>query len=147
MSEPEIVSSEPVPSGEIPDKLYFRIGEVARLAGIKPYVLRFWETEFPSLGPKKSGTGHRLYRRKDVELVLEIKRLLYEQRYTIEGARKHLESRGKLEPARAARKAKGAPLKVAAAAAASPQAALFDISSPLFETVRKELKEIVELLK
>src|ERR1700684_3653663 len=85
------------PSQEIPDKLYFRIGEVARLAGIKPYVLRFWETEFPGLGPKKSGTGHRLFRRKDVELVLEIKRLLYEQRFTIEGARKHLEARPKTD--------------------------------------------------
>src|SRR5579883_2627513 len=89
-----------LPTLEIPDKLYFRIGEVARLAGIKPYVLRFWETEFPSLGPRKSGTGHRLYRRKDVELVLEIKRLLYEKRYTIEGARKMLESRGKKEAVR-----------------------------------------------
>src|SRR5579863_2688236 len=78
---------------EIPDKLYFRIGEVSRLAGIKPYVLRFWETEFSTLGPKKSGKGHRLYRRKDVELVLEIKRLLYDKRYTIEGARKFLDSR------------------------------------------------------
>src|SRR6266581_8681708 len=87
---------------EIPDKLYFRIGEVARLAGIKPYVLRFWETEFPSLGPKKSGTGHRLYRRKDVQLVLDIKTLLYEKRYTIEGARKHLEARAKDEPVAAA---------------------------------------------
>ena len=85
---------------EIPDKLYFRIGEVARLAAIKPYVLRFWETEFAGLGPKKSGTGHRLYRRKDVELVLEIKRLLYEQRFTIEGARKLLENRPKAEPGR-----------------------------------------------
>src|ERR1700720_3100451 len=85
-------------SQEIPDKLYFRIGEVARLAGIKPYVLRFWETEFPGLGPKKSGTGHRLFRRKDVELVLEIKRLLYEERFTIEGARKFLETRSKPEP-------------------------------------------------
>ena len=84
-------------SPEIPDKLYFRIGDVARLAGIKPYVLRFWETEFPGLGPKKSGTGHRLYRRKDVEMVLEIKRLLYEQRFTIEGARKFLETRAKTE--------------------------------------------------
>src|SRR5437588_10146898 len=82
-------------SQEIPDKLYFRIGEVSRLAGLKPYVLRFWETEFPSLGPKKSGTGHRLYRRKEVELVLEIKRLLYEKRFTIEGARKFLESQGR----------------------------------------------------
>src|SRR5229473_2423740 len=78
---------------EIPDKLYFRIGEVSRLAGIKPYVLRFWETEFSTLGPKKSGKGHRLYRRKDVELVLEIKRLLYDKRCTIEGARKFLEAR------------------------------------------------------
>src|ERR1700756_3534992 len=89
MSQPAVEQPRP----EIPDKLYFRIGEVSRLAGIKPYVLRFWETEFPSLGPKKSGKGHRLYRRKDVELVLEIKRLLYDKRYTIEGARKFLDSR------------------------------------------------------
>src|SRR5579872_5194545 len=87
---------EPAPGElrpEIPDKLYFRIGEVSRLAGIKPYVLRFWETEFSALGPKKSGKGHRLYRRKDVELVLEIKRLLYDKRFTIEGARKYLDER------------------------------------------------------
>src|SRR5580658_10432552 len=93
-----------VAATEIPDKLYFRIGDVARLAGIKPYVLRFWETEFPGLGPKKSGTGHRLYRRKDVEMVLEIKRLLYEQRFTIEGARKFLDSRPKPEAASASGK-------------------------------------------
>src|SRR6266699_1765821 len=80
---------------EIPDKLYFRIGEVARLAGIKPYVLRFWESEFPSLGPKKSVTVHLLYRRKDVELVLEINSILYEKRFTIEGARTTIETRGK----------------------------------------------------
>src|SRR5271156_4031500 len=92
------------PREEIPDKLYFRIGEVSRLAGIKPYVLRFWETEFPGLGPKKSGTGHRLYRRKDVELVLEIKRLLYEKRFTIEGARKFLEARPKPESSNSAGK-------------------------------------------
>src|SRR6202045_44527 len=87
MSTPENASelSAEITATEIPDKLYFRIGDVARLAGIKPYVLRFWETEFPGLGPKKSGTGHRLYRRKDVEQVLEIKRLLYEKRFTIEG--------------------------------------------------------------
>ena len=102
-------------SPEIPDKLYFRIGDVARLAGIKPYVLRFWETEFPGLGPKKSGTGHRLYRRKDVEMVLEIKRLLYEQRFTIEGARKFLETRAKPEVVPAA----------AAAASASASSAIY----------------------
>src|ERR1700719_170201 len=99
---------------EIPDKLYFRIGDVARLAGIKPYVLRFWETEFPALGPRKSGTGHRLYRRKDVEMVLEIKRLLYEQRFTIEGARKFLETRPKPE-VRPSGKASKAPAKASRA--------------------------------
>src|SRR5690348_17605558 len=102
MSEPKIAPMTISPE-EVPDKLYFRIGEVARLAGIKPYVLRFWETEFPALGPRKSGSGHRLYRRKDVELALEIKRLLYEQRFTIEGARKFLDGRPK-ETARAADK-------------------------------------------
>src|SRR5260370_37010463 len=86
----------PPNSPEIPDKLYFRIGEVAGLLAVEPYVLRYWETEFPSLAPKKSGTGHRLYRRKDVELLLKIKHLLYDKRYTIEGARQslHNESKG-----------------------------------------------------
>ena len=131
------------PAQDIPDKLYFRIGEVARLAGIKPYVLRFWETEFPGLGPKKSGTGHRLYRRKDVELVLEIKRLLYEKRFTIEGARKTLETRGK--PAAAAARA---PKPVRAAKTpAQAQVDMFAGSSPLLDVVRKELTEILNLLK
>jgi DNA-binding transcriptional MerR regulator len=71
----------------IPDKLYFRIGEVAKLCGIEAYVLRFWESEFPQLRINKSGTGQRLYRKRDVELVLRIKRLLYSERYTIAGAR------------------------------------------------------------
>lgn len=123
---------------EIPDKLYFRIGEVARLAGIKPYVLRFWETEFPSLGPKKSGTGHRLYRRKEVELALEIKRLLYEKRFTIEGARKFLDGRDKQATARPAAR----PSKTRKA-----QGDLFHDPSPLLENVRKELRAIAEMLK
>ena len=71
----------------IPDKLYFRIGEVAKLCGVEAYVLRFWETEFPQLKPNKSGTGQRLYRKRDVELALRIKRLLYSEGYTIAGAR------------------------------------------------------------
>lgn len=79
-----------VEPGDIPDKLYFRIGEVARLAGIKPYVLRFWETEFPQLKPPKSGTGQRMYRRPDVEHVLRIKKLLYDEGFTIAGARAQL---------------------------------------------------------
>jgi len=73
----------------IPDKLFFRIGEVAKLCKLPAYVLRFWETEFPQLAPKKSSTGQRLYRQKDVENVVRIKKLLYEQGFTIAGARQH----------------------------------------------------------
>jgi len=121
---------------EIPDKLYFRIGEVSRLAGIKPYVLRFWETEFSSLGPKKSGKGHRLYRRKDVELVLEIKQLLYEKRYTIEGARKYLDSRSR----------EAAPKSAEAAGKLLRTEPLFGETAPALAAIRKELTEILQLL-
>ena len=119
---------------EIPNKLYFRIGEVSRLAGVKAYVLRYWETEFPSLGPKKSGANHRLYRRKDVEQILEIKRLLYDKRFTIEGARKYLESRGKLPAPALLKKA---------------QAQLFpvrDSETRALGKIRRELEEIIKLL-
>src|ERR1700730_10599453 len=74
----------------IPDKLYFRIGEVAQLCRLPAYVLRFWETEFPQLKPVKGSTGQRMYRHKDVENVLRIKKLLYEEGFTIAGARQHL---------------------------------------------------------
>lgn len=77
----------PAPPREIPDKLYFRIGEVARLCEVPAYVLRFWESEFPQLKPNKGGTGQRLYRRKDVEMALRVKSLLYDEGYTIAGAR------------------------------------------------------------
>ena len=75
---------------EFPNKLYFRIGEVAKIVGVKPYVLRYWETEFPLLKPGKTPSRHRLYRRRDVELLLEIKRLLYGEGFTIAGAKKQL---------------------------------------------------------
>src|ERR1700761_4864682 len=75
------------PVSEIPDKLYFRIGEVARLCEVPAYVLRFWESEFPQLKPNKGGTGQRLYRRRDVEMALRVKTLLKEEGYTIPGAR------------------------------------------------------------
>ena len=128
---------------EIPDKLYFRIGEVSRLAGIKPYVLRFWETEFSSLGPKKSGKGHRLYRRKDVELVLEIKRLLYDKRFTIEGARKHLDE----HPREAAMKAAAADGSTKLSRPQPPQQpALHGNSGPALDAIRKELADILQLL-
>lgn len=74
----------------IPDKSLFRIGEVSRLTGTKAFVLRYWETEFPTLQPVKSSSGHRMYRREDIESVFEIKRLLYEEGFTIAGARRHL---------------------------------------------------------
>ena len=79
----------------IPDKLYFRIGEVSELTHTKAFVLRYWETEFSSLRPVKGKSGHRLYRRKDVELIFQIRRLLYEKGFTIEGARRHLASDSK----------------------------------------------------
>lgn len=80
------------PKGDIviPEKLYFRIGEVSKLCRLPAYVLRFWETEFPQLKPVKSSTGQRMYRRKDVEAVLRIRKLLYEEGFTIAGARQQL---------------------------------------------------------
>jgi DNA-binding transcriptional MerR regulator len=91
----------------IPDKLYFRIGEVADLTGVPAYVLRYWESEFKLLHPKKNEAGQRLYRKRDVELVLRIKSLLYDERLTLEGAKKRLlaESRGEAEPPEADRDA------------------------------------------
>ena len=84
-----------LPGIVVPDKLYFRIGEVSEMAQTKPYVLRYWETEFPTLKPRKSASGQRLYRRHDVETVFEIKRLLYERGFTIAGARRQLASGSK----------------------------------------------------
>jgi DNA-binding transcriptional MerR regulator len=75
---------------EEPEERLFRIGEVSRLTGVKAFVLRYWEQEIPALQPVKTPTGHRLYRREDIETVYEIKRLLYEQGFTLAGARKHL---------------------------------------------------------
>ena len=86
----------------IPDKLYFRIGEVAALCRLPAYVLRFWESEFPQLKPVKSSTGQRMYRRRDVESVLRIKQLLYEQGFTIVGARQQLRAEAKPDKGQAA---------------------------------------------
>jgi DNA-binding transcriptional MerR regulator len=149
----------PAPRGEpqeIPDKLYFRIGEVARLTGVKQYVLRFWETEFPGLGPKKSGTGHRLFRRKDVEMVLEIKRLLYEKRFTIEGARQWLDDRARnlaASPAPPASQSRSAAKTKGASKQGPPQAplqaTLFGSGPPpeVIEGLRNELRAILKILK
>lgn len=75
---------------EIPDKFYFKIGEVSDIADVPAYVLRFWETEFKQIKPKRTRAGQRLYRKQDVALVLRIKHLLYDRKFTIEGARQHL---------------------------------------------------------
>lgn len=83
----------------IPDKMYFKIGEVARLTGIKPHVLRYWETEFRNIRPVKSQGKQRLYRREDIEIVLELKDMLYRQGYTIAGARKILAGKSGIKPA------------------------------------------------
>jgi len=117
-------------SPEIPDKLYFKIGEVSELLGVEPYVLRYWETEFPALSPKKSGTGHRLYRRKDVELLLRIKHLLYEKRFTIEGARQSLQAAARAPKPRTTERI---------------QRELFT-EDPLPE-IRRELADILQILK
>lgn len=82
----------------LPDKTYYKIGEVAKLAGLKSSVLRFWETEFPFLCPEKSARGQRLYTRQDIETVKQIKQLLYQEKYTIEGVRKLLSSRRTRRP-------------------------------------------------
>ncbi len=114
----------------IPNKLYFKIGEVSKLTGVKPYVLRYWESEFKLLAPGKSKSKQRLYRRKDIENILQIKKLLYEERFTIAGAKKTL---------------KTDPMKEAAA-----QLELGNASTAYrlaLSRVRNELRDIRETLK
>jgi DNA-binding transcriptional MerR regulator len=111
----------------IPDKLYFRIGEVSELTRTKAFVLRYWETEFPSLRPVKGKSGHRLYRRKDVELIFQIRRLLYEKGFTIEGARRSLVRDGKTP-------------------VAQPNLFKTQADAAALKTVRQELQTILTML-
>ena len=122
---------------QIPDRLFFRIGDVSQLAGVEAYVLRFWEGEFPSLAPKKTSTGQRQYRRKDVETVLEIKRLLYDEGYTIAGARKAMRTRSKQ---------KKRPTKGERSPMLFPTAVSND-GGPDLSGIKKELREILAMLK
>ena len=115
---------------EVPDKLYYRIGEVARLCGVETYVLRFWETEFPQLKPNKSGAGQRLYRRREVDLARRIRHLLYEEGYTIPGARQHFQ-------AEARKPVESEQLQLAAGGMKS---------APKLGKLRSELKEILGML-
>jgi DNA-binding transcriptional MerR regulator len=113
----------------IPERLYFRIGEVARLCRLPAYVLRFWETEFPQLKPAKSSTGQRMYRHRDVELVVHIRQLLYAEGFTIAGARQQL-------------KAEAKPAKAQSALPFPPAARTDELKQ-----VRRALREILALLK
>lgn len=116
----------------IPDRLYFKIGDVARLCGLEAYVLRFWESQFPQLKPNKSGTGQRLYRRRDVELVLEIKQLVHGKGYTLAGARQALEQPQRRAPQQ--------PLPLKAAARRG------DGATAVLMRARAELREIAGML-
>lgn len=129
---------KPVSDVEIPDRLYFPIREAARIIGVEAYVLRFWEKEFPSFHPLKGGSGHRRYRKKDLELALEIKRLLYNQGFTIAGARTQL------------KRAKGgaAAMPAQVPTRGRKQAALpFDeVPRAALGKIRRELSEILTIL-
>lgn len=111
-----------------PEKLFYRIGDVSEITGIKPHVLRYWESEFSGLHPRKNRAGQRIYERRDVELVLEIKKLLYDQRYTISGAQKFLVRRVKQTAKKSSRAIEAA-----------------DISQAL-NTCRQELRALLTLL-
>jgi DNA-binding transcriptional MerR regulator len=119
---------------DIPDKLYYSISEVKDITGIEPYVLRFWETEFPSLRPRKNKKGHRTYRKKDIELILKIKALLYDEKYTIPGAREALAEK------RAAPAAPAPP-----PVPATPRVAAKD-DTGLLDHIHRELTDLAALL-
>jgi DNA-binding transcriptional MerR regulator len=123
----------------IPDRLYFKIGDVARICEVETYVLRFWETQFPQLKPNKSGSGQRLYRRRDVELALTIKRLVHTEGYTLQGARQAL-AQGSRDHAQQRDSQSSLPLLVV------EPAVDLDIVASTIGHIRAELREIAGLL-
>ena len=131
MDEFPAIAGEAGPVREIPDKLFFRIGEVSQIVGVEPYVLRYWESEFRGLAPKKSSSGQRMFRKKDVELLLRIRHLLYDKKFTIEGARKVLSD--------------GSDLPAVKKDTPAHQLELFPGVDPLPE-IRKQLAEILKLV-
>lgn len=112
------MTKPPASTPSYPDKLYYKIGEVSEIAGVPAYVLRFWESEFKRISPKRTTSGQRLYRKADVDLVLKIKDLLYNKKYTIPGARRYLSGR-RTRP---------------------------ETEGPILEEIRQELLEIKNLL-
>ena len=128
---------------QIPDKLYYKIGEVAKFTGVKTHVLRYWETEFKAIRPNKSRSNQRLYRKQDVELILHLKDLLYNQGFTIAGARKKLRQKPASKAADAAPKPTGT-------AAAQDQLALplsGSIDLQLLKEIRKDILQLKKSLK
>ncbi|MGA1369671.1 MAG: MerR family transcriptional regulator [Blastocatellia bacterium] len=125
------MQQEPVPT-EIPDKLFFKIGEVCELVGVQAHVLRYWETEFPSLQPQKNRAGQRTYRRRDVEMALRIRQLLYDEGFTIAGAKRKIASEGRTSPPRL-KVVPPAPVPREEAVPATPVSsfAATDVSAPL----------------
>ena len=133
-------------SPTIPDRLYFKIGDVARICGLETYVLRFWESQFPQLKPNKSGTGQRLYRRREVELVLEIKRLVHSEGYTLPGARQALEQNHRRPAAQEAKPELQQALASKLTPAPSPATQRMDNAAATIGHARAELREIAALL-
>jgi DNA-binding transcriptional MerR regulator len=125
--------------GIIPDKLFFKIGEVCDLVGVQAHVLRYWETEFPMLSPQKNQSGQRSYRKKDVEIALKIKQLLYKEMFTIAGARKKLQSDARQS---SQAKASAPPSSFQPVIAPDGKAQmLFDIAPPAASNTQAELSE------
>lgn len=129
-------------SPTIPDRLYFKIGDVARICGLETYVLRFWESQFPQLKPNKSGTGQRLYRRREVELVLEIQRLVHKEGYTLPGARHALEQQNRRPGLQEPRGAQGSKLDTQQNSSSRHK----DAAAATIGHARAELREIAALL-
>ena len=127
---------------DIPNKLFFKIGQVCELTDTQPYVLRYWESEFPALAPAKNSSGQRIYRRRDIETVLRIKQLLYDEGFTIAGAKKRLETE------LAGRQETPAPVEIAEGSATSTSAApgAGDHAVQALREVRVQLREILTLL-
>lgn len=123
-----------------PDKLFYKIQEVSDITGVKPYVLRYWETEFPNLKPEKDERDQRRYRKSDIELILQIKHLLYDERYTIAGARQKLLSEGKKT------KAKKTTSSTTEKKAKSPQKQLKKLQQEL-RTLRSELQSLIAFIE
>ncbi len=130
MSEADEATAE----GALPDRIYLKIGEVAEIVGVEPYVLRYWESEFPALRPVKSRSQQRMYRKRDVEMLLKIKKLLYEDMYTIAGAKRQL--------ARSGEKNGDAQLSLRLNEQSGGQD-----SRELLKKIEKELREMVEMLE